>query len=645
MTYQTTKLTLVISLVLFWGFADLAFGQARRIVRPPSAQQEQSQQGTQQQRTRQSVAPAVPQQRVLIVSAGRLPDAPNFGGLNGADFDADALARAFEKSGIPRENVFFISQNGWTQEAVLGRLEEMKMSSRAGDSLIVVLIGKTVQKQGLHYFCAADTTDAAITGNNANRGLVRISALAEQISSCAATHKALILDLVGKDGFPDFSNLEPEGIWLLTSAAAREESLREGGLVPGSREVRGVFNYYLTQGLLGMADLIGNNDGVVSFNELANYATQNTRVHAEKVGTRQTPQMLGTMVQQVGTTAVFNIGQKMEGTLAANRHVFDESHLINSLSDYLASAGNAIVMSAQADLRRSFGDADKRSSQQENNVDVRDYLKRQGDANAFAIANFLNRALDDPENKMARLAIATAKRACGDYDDALRNYDDAGELFELFVIEPTSDVTGKTSSQFGNDLTLERVSLYSEASANSRTVTQLPRGAKVFAQKFAKGRSGQPNDDWINVRVYPYMEPNYVEGWIHRDYIFWSPEAAEWYTPLDGLARMYEKNALAQAAVAKNRAALAQRAAKLSVGTGIASQYVGGWAGVGLGIASQALGARSQRQAQLSAVAWNNFYHWQNVGAEHLAELKTVEDQTKYFEGARIIVDPNDLPF
>ena len=667
MTYQTTKLTLVISLVLFWGFADLAFGQRGRVVRPqPSsaqeAQQGTQQQGAQQQRTRQSAAPAVPQQRVLIISAGRLPGAPNFGGLNGADFDADALARAFEKTGISRENIAVQSKNGWTQEAVQDRLNEMGTSSRPGDSLIVVLIGKTVQKNGLHYFCAANTTDAALT-SNATTGLVRISALAEQIAGYSATHKALILDLVGKDGFPDFSNLEPQGLWLLTSAAAQEASLREGGLVSGSREVRGIFNYYLTQGLLGMADLIGNNDGVVSFNELANYATQNTRVHAEKADSRQTPQMLGTMVQQVGKAeAVFNIGQKKESILPANQIVFDEDHLIKSLSNYLASVGNAIVMSAQADLRKAFEDANDRSLKsmgQENaeDADVTVYLKRQGEANTFAIANFLSPALDDPENKMARLAIATAKRAWGDYIDALRNYDDAGELFELYVVDQLGDLgeeadTRQQTSRFGNDLTLDRVPLRSEASANARALDQLSRGAKVFAKEYTIGRSGYPNDGWIKVRAYPYMEPSYVEGWIHRDYVYWSPEAAEWYTPETGLSRMYTANAerfASRAEALERDAARRQQRGQRLQGIGNLAAALGvpysGYIQAGTSAAAAVAYSRASAQRGAAMGAWSQFRHWQQVGEEHRADLKTVEDQTVFFEAAKIIIDPNDLPF
>jgi hypothetical protein len=606
-----------------------------------------------------------PQQRVLIISAGRLPDAPNFSGLNGADFDADALARAFEYTGVPRENIVFQSKNGWTREAVLQRLDEMGASSRPGDSLVIVLIGKTVQKRGLHYFCAADTTDAAITENE-NTGLVRISEIAEQISGRAATHKALILDLVGNDGFPNFDNLEPQDLWLLTSATAREESRRESGLVPGSREVRGVFDYYLAQGLFGMADLIGNNDGTVTFNELANYATQNTRAYAERAGSRQTPQMLGTMVQQVGKAeSVFNIGEKREGTLAKSQYVFDESHLAKSLSNYLALVGNAIVMSAQADLRKSFADANERSIQslgKENAdaVDVTDYLKRQGDANTFAIANFLNPALNDPDNKMARLAIATAARAWGDYDDALPNYTDAGELFELYVV----DRMDEKQSPSGNDLSLESVFLHSEASTTSRSGQPLKRGEKVFALDFSKGRSGEPNDDWIKVRAYPSPESNYVEGWVHRDYLYWSPEAAEWYTPEDGLAKLYannveqfaheaeklERQAVALEADARARERRAQAAQAIGQ---IADRFgAGGWGGVAGNAAAtigqlraQAQHVRSQADRVRAMSAWEQFAHWQQVGEEHRAELKTVGDQTEYFEGARIIIDPTDLPF
>jgi len=466
-----------------------------------------------------------------------------------------------------------------------------------------------------------------------------------------------------RNGFPDFSNLEPQGLWLLTSAATREESLREGGLIPDSREVRGVFNYYLTQGLLGMADLIGNNDGVVSFNELANYATQNTRAHAEKTGTRQTPQMLGTMVQQVGKAeSVFNIGQKKEGSLVANQHVFDESHLIKSLSNYLATVGNAIVMSVQADLRKAFKEADEKSMTSMGNVnaetaDVTDYLKRQGDANTFVIANFLKPALNDPENKTARLAIATASRAFGDYDDALRNYKDAGELFELYVVDRLGDMGEEAKdkdkiSRFGNDLTLEYVPLRLEASATSRTVTQLKRGIKVFAQDFSKGRSGMPNDDWIKVRVYPTDKPDYVEGWVHRDYLFWSPEAAEWYTPEDGLMKMYlgnaERFAARARALERDAAARQQRGQNLQGIGALAGSFgvpYGGYIQMGTDAAASVAYSRAAAQRGAAIGAWQQFQHWQTVGEQHRAELRSIEDQTRYFEAARIMIDPNDLPF
>jgi hypothetical protein len=258
---------------------------------------------------------------------------------------------------------------------------------------------------------------------------------------------------------------------------------------------------------------------------------------------------------------------------------------------------------------------------------------------------------------MARLAIAVASRAWGDYDDALKNYDDAGELFDLYVVDRLEDMKdAKLESQdkisrFGNDLTLEKVPLRSEASATSRVVHQLSRGRKVFAQEFAKGRTGEPNDDWIKVRVYPFMEPNYVEGWIHRDYLYWSPEAAEWYTPEDGLMKMYTANterfqsraqALEQSAARRNT-----RANQVSAITSIIGAYVpyGGYVAAG-GQAAAAVGySRAAADRGAAIGAWNQFFHWQQVGAEHRAELKTVEEQTKYFEAARIIIDPNDLPF
>ena len=57
------------------------------------------------------------------------------------------------------------------------------------------------------------------------------------------------------------------------------------------------------------------------------------------------------------------------------------------------------------------------------------------------------------------------------------------------------------------------------------------------------------------------------------------------------------------------------------------------------------LAVRSQRQRQLSVVAWNNVFHWQEVGAVHLAELGDIRSHTQYVEAARITIDPNDLPF
>ena len=671
MTYQTTKFTLIISLVLFVGFADLAFGQIRRPLQQqrqpaaqpqqPAAQQQQQPSTTQQQQgvqTRQPVQQTGPQQRVLIISAGHLPRATNFGGLNGADFDADALARAFEASGVPTENIIFQNSSGWTRDAIVERVNGIAQSSRRGDSLVVILIGRTItNRQGDHFFCAVDTTDATISGSG-NAGLVDIFTIGGQIVRSEASHKALILDLVGDNGAPDFSNLEAQGLWLLTSAAAGQESLRESGLVPGSREVRGVFNFYLAQGLLGMADLVGNNDGVVSFNELANYATQNTRAHATRAGVRQTPQMIGEMTPQPGVSA-FNIGQQREGTMAMNQHVFDESHLISSLSDYLAFVGNAIVMSAQAEASRAFAAADEQAirtmgQDSAGMVDVTDYLRRQGDANTFAIANFLRPALDDPENRMARLAIATASRAWGDYDNALRNYNDAGELFELFVVDRLGDLGEEATyadrfSQFGNDLTIDRVPLRNNPLATSQTVAHLRRGEKVFVQDFSQGASGLPNDDWIMVRAYPSVEP--IEGWVHRDYLFWSPEAAEWFTPEDGLQRMYDGNAarfIARAeALEADARAREDRGARIAGITSVVGRFVPYGGQVQRGGQAAAAVAFSRAAAQRGAAigAWNQFLHWQQVGAEHRANALTVEELTRFFEGARIVIDPDDLPF
>ena len=179
---------------------------------------------------------------------------------------------------------------------------------------------------------------------------------------------------------------------------------------------------------------------------------------------------------------------------------------------------------------------------------------------------------------------------------------------------------------------------------------------KVFVQAL-QSNSDRSRDDWILVRAYPHKEPNYVEGWVHRDYLFWSPDAAEWFSPEDGLSRMYSANAARfeaeidrQMAAARAREAQAARRARLGAIAQIAGSYIGGTAGdITRTVGSHVTGALASIQAQghirAAIGAAQQFEYWQQVADDYRANAPTIDDLVQIFEEAKIIIDPNDLPF
>jgi tetratricopeptide (TPR) repeat protein len=634
---QLPKIALFLFLaVALSGMVESAFGQLRN--RQPARPATPAQGSNQQPSANQRQTPARPQPSltpafvrkqngsatlVLIADAGRFPNAPALGGLSGCDFDAAGLARGFERAEIPAANI--VSQCkvpllGWTKENVNSELDRFAGAARRNDTLIVVLIGKTVQKGDLHYFCTADTSDAALTDTGNETGLIELTDFANRIAKSPATHKTLILDIVGKEGFPDMSGWSPpSGLWVIASASAKETPMRESRLVPNSRETRSVFCYYLAQGLFGPADMIGNNDGEISLFELSEYAANNTRAYAERAERIQNPRLTKSSqnVQQVATqpptagrgvqpqprpqqnatSAVnFTVGRSDGRGLRIDPYAIDEYSVRLTTADRSASAGNRVVQSLYLDLRKSFADAEKRYlDDPKNTIDVTDAMKRQQRGAAFVNSNFLDPVLAaDPKHKTALLARASIYRGHGNYESALKDYQAAEELFELFITDAkpkveqedvsdfsnVSDSARSGTSRSGNDLTVEAVPIYRSFSKSSGSVTTLNRGEKIFVQEVKFGESNYADDEWIKIRAYPeHSTP--VEGWVHRDYVFWSPEAADWYTPIDKLGRMYRDKAEQLERAARALEIKARRAARAAVGLAIAAQIVGGDVGRG----------------------------------------------------------------
>lgn len=157
------------------------------------------------------------------------------------------------------------------------------------DSILFYFSGHGIEQEGKSYLLPMDSR-INVLGDTA----IPIMWIKETLAKSNARAKILILDachagaLLGKagsgqmtKGFNDTLFSPAEGMAILSSCKLSEVSYE------WDEKTHGVFSYYLTEGLLGQADL--DSDGVVTISEINRYVSEKVKSWAFRSGVQQNP--------------------------------------------------------------------------------------------------------------------------------------------------------------------------------------------------------------------------------------------------------------------------------------------------------------------------------------------------------------------
>jgi hypothetical protein len=157
------------------------------------------------------------------------------------------------------------------------------------DSILFYFSGHGIEQEGKSYLLPMDSR-INVLGDTA----IPITWIKETLAKSNARAKILILDachagaLLGKagsgqmtKGFNDTLFSPAEGMAILSSCKFNEVSYE------WDEKTHGVFSYYLTEGLLGHADL--DSDGVVTISEINRYVSEKVKSWAFRSGVQQNP--------------------------------------------------------------------------------------------------------------------------------------------------------------------------------------------------------------------------------------------------------------------------------------------------------------------------------------------------------------------
>ena len=194
--------------------------------------------------------------------------------------DTKLLAESFEKSGIPKENIFLVTddcpaERRPTGENIRHQIEIVTQLMEPDDQLIISFAGHGVLIDGKSYLCPSDTNL-----NNKNSVISRDWAF-DQLEKCKAKQKVFIIDacrdevafgdqraLSGARTLEDPIGADTHGFILIASCDKTQQSWEHSNLK------HGVFTYFLAQGLAGAAQ---DEDGYVSVMNLFQYASGKTK--------------------------------------------------------------------------------------------------------------------------------------------------------------------------------------------------------------------------------------------------------------------------------------------------------------------------------------------------------------------------------
>ena len=194
--------------------------------------------------------------------------------------DMKLLAECFEKSGVPKDNIFLVTDDSPaerrpTGENIRQQIEIVTQLMGPHDQLTIAFGGHGAKVDGKSYLCPSDTNL-----DNKNSIISRDWAF-EQLEKCKAKQKIFIIDacrdevsfgdqreLSGARTLEDPIGADTHGFILIASCDKKQKSWEHSDIK------HGVFTYYLAEGLAGAAK---DEDGYVSIMNLFQYASAKTK--------------------------------------------------------------------------------------------------------------------------------------------------------------------------------------------------------------------------------------------------------------------------------------------------------------------------------------------------------------------------------
>jgi uncharacterized caspase-like protein len=198
--------------------------------------------------------------------------------------------------GVPKENIYLLTNEKATKKAILQTTTQVFEKAQAQDLVVFYFAGHGIapaNADNQFFFVPCDYTT-----NNLQTAL-HCESIQTIFESCKADKKLWVIDachsggsietIRGENITDKLGNIKNTEIALLTSANVGETSLEVGDDIQ-----RGLFSYYLTQGLVHeSSEADANEDSFISVYELFSYAQKKTRQKALVFNHYQTPQIAG----------------------------------------------------------------------------------------------------------------------------------------------------------------------------------------------------------------------------------------------------------------------------------------------------------------------------------------------------------------
>jgi hypothetical protein len=217
--------------------------------------------------------------------------------------DMNALKIRLLAAGFPPENVVFLNEeeqdaNLYPSKANIEAQLRLRMSiASRNDLFLVAFSGHGLHIDGQSYFCPIDAKL-----DDAEGTMVAVNDIYTGLQNCKAAQRLMVIDACRNDptrGLKAARSTDltlgkpPSGVRVLSSCEAGQYSMEDPKLK------HGVFMYYVTKGLEGLADVEaeGNKNGKITLDELYYFAHEKTKTHvANAYVLPQTPVLRGEVI-------------------------------------------------------------------------------------------------------------------------------------------------------------------------------------------------------------------------------------------------------------------------------------------------------------------------------------------------------------